>query len=233
MIIIVGRGSGGTRLMSHALAASGVYMGPRNVSGDLVPAQTMYDAVRMAGPLVQRTGDLQWDFSRLLASIPPVRFHVLVDKYLAHVTSAKGARVGWKLPETLLALPWIVRFFPDARYLYWTRAVGTSITKPHHLTDRISNFGVPSARHVDPIRSRIESWTYQRAIVEATPKPKHWLHVRFEDFVSDQEATLARVSGFLGFPVQSVTINHDSVVTDNLAGLRLRHYVPAALAALG
>ena len=47
-ITVIGRGHSGTRAMSHTLSASGVYMGAQiNKSGDLVPAEDMYEACRI------------------------------------------------------------------------------------------------------------------------------------------------------------------------------------------
>ncbi len=40
---------------------------------------------------------------------------------------------------------------------------------------------------------RAISWKYQYDIVKATPKPKHWIEVRFEDFVHDRDATVDRL----------------------------------------
>ncbi|MCD6302523.1 MAG: hypothetical protein J7M15_03235, partial [Anaerolineae bacterium] len=61
LITVVGRGHGGTRAMSHTLTASGVFMGaPQNVSGDLVPPESMYEACRVFGRYVTWKGDLSW-----------------------------------------------------------------------------------------------------------------------------------------------------------------------------
>ena len=47
LITVTGRGHSGTRAMSHTLTASGVFMGePLNTSGDLLPGDSMYEAVQ-------------------------------------------------------------------------------------------------------------------------------------------------------------------------------------------
>ena len=39
----------------------------------------------------------------------------------------------------------------------------------------------------------------------------HWLEVRFEDFVLDQERTLMRLESFLGIPLSRVIVNPEAV----------------------
>ncbi len=215
LIIVIGRGHGGTRLISETLSRSGVYMGTTNESGDLVPAQDMYSAVKMAGSLVSMAGKHSWDFTRLLSKEPPARFVSLVNSYLENIMLHDGKNVGWKLPETLLAFPWIAKMFPNAYYIYWTRDIRDSISG-EHLTDNIRKFGVknkinpkgnsPAEMTAAIMESRIESWIYQRLIIEATPKPQKFLEVKFEDFVLQQETTLAKISTFLGIPLASVCV---------------------------
>lgn len=208
LVIVIGRGAGGTRLISHALSKSGVHMGPTNESGDMIPPERMYEAVRLAGKLVTQTGHLQWDFSKLLAEDPPEKFRSLVKEYLAPIQGTDPR--GWKLPETLLAFPWITKMFPDAKYIYWTRHPSIALFKAH-LTDKLQRFGAPGsplyALHQDPQRDRLESWVYQASLVGVTPKPTHFLQVHYEDFVTNQSAELERISSFLGLDVKPVEID--------------------------
>ncbi len=234
LIIVIGRGHGGTRLISETLSRSGVYMGTTNESGDLVPAQDMYSAVRMAGSLVSMTGKHSWGFTRLLSKEPPARFVSLVNSYLENIMLNDGKNVGWKLPETLLALPWIVKMFPNAYYIYWTRDIRDSISG-EHLTDNIRKFGVknkinpkgnsPAEMTAAIMESRIESWIYQRLIIEATPKPQKFLEVKFEDFVLQQETTLAKISAFLGMPLASVCVDVKKIGIYEEAGVRVEEEI--------
>ena len=48
-------------------------------------------------------------------------------------------------------------------------------------------------------------------MVKATPKPEHWIEVRFEDFVLRQDATLARLEDFLGFELAKIPVNPEAV----------------------
>jgi hypothetical protein len=211
LVTIIGRGHGGTRAISHTLYASGVYMGQTlNASGDLVPPEAMYEACRIFARYVDWTGDLQWDFSRAFSAEIPAEFRQLIEKYLAEVLASKAEHRGWKIPETTLVYPWIQRMFPEARYVFWIRDPRDSILATHK-TDDMADFGIDYPKTDDVLRRRAISWKYQYDLVQATPKPAHWLEVRFEDFVHDQEATLERLEKFLGYDLVRIIVRPDAV----------------------
>ena len=234
LITIIGRGHGGTRAISHTLIASNVFMGePLNRSGDLLPPQAMYDACRVLARAVVWQGGLVWDFSALHTMPIPQEFTDLIHDYLKKVLAAKDEQKGWKIPETTLVFPWIVRLFPDIKYIYWMRNPRDNILA-RHVTDDLGDFGVPQpdpeqllqARYPallaaattpeahEELRWRVRravSWYYQHAIVAATPKPANWLVVRFEDFVTQQEATLARLEAYLGIPLGRIIVRRETV----------------------
>lgn len=210
-VTVIGRGHGGTRAMSHTLSASGVFMGvPLNGSGDLIPPEAMYEACRVLGKFVQWRGGLEWDWSALHSMPIPVEFTRLLDDYLRSIRESDAERKGWKIPETTLAFPWIVRLFPDMKYIFWVRNPRDSILGAH-VTDDLGDFGISYPATDDERRRRAISWKYQHDLVHATPRPAHWIEVRFEDFVLDQESTLARLENFLGFPLTRIPINPEAV----------------------
>jgi len=197
--------------MSHTLSASGVYMGSQlNKSGDLIPANEMYEACRVMAKHVKHLGGLQWDFSSLHTMPIDPEFTALVESYLASVLESADENKGWKLPETTLVLPWIVRMFPEARYIYWVRDPRDNVLNSH-LTDDLADFGVPYEATDDLIQRRAISWQYQFEIMKSTPSPKHRIDVRFEDFVMRQNETLERLEEFLGFPVAEIPVRSESV----------------------
>jgi hypothetical protein len=126
------------------------------------------------------------------------------------VLTSPATRKGWKIPETTLVFPWIVRMFPDAHYINWVRDPRDSILG-EHLTDDLSDFGIKYDHTNDLRLRRAISWKYQVEIVRATPKPKRWTTVKFEDFVLKQDATLASLEKFLGFPMVRIPVNPDAV----------------------
>jgi hypothetical protein len=211
LITVIGRGHGGTRAMSHTLSASGVYMGSQlNESGDLLPPEDMYEACRVMARHVRHLGGLRWDFTPLHTLPIDPEFTRLVESFLASVLGSTAPWRGWKLPETTLVLPWIVRLFPEAYFIHWVRDPRDSILGAH-LTDDLADFGVPY-EHTDNLRlRRAISWKYQMEIVRATPKPKRWISVRFEDFVLRQDETLKQLGEFLGFPLATIPVRPDAV----------------------
>ena len=76
----------------------------------------------------------------------PDEFIDLITEYLRDVL-AEDARYpnrlsGWKIPETTLVYPWIVRMFPDTKFIFWIRDPRDSIIN-QHKTDDLADFGIP------------------------------------------------------------------------------------------
>ncbi len=241
LITIIGRGHSGTRAMSHTLTASGVFMGePLNRSGDLLPPQPMYDACRVFAPYVKWHGDLLWDWDAAMDADIPAEFTELIDCYLISLRESDAEHKGWKIPETTLVYPWILRLFPEAKYIFWVRDPRDCILG-RHLTDHLAEWGISYPDPIEPPQTeeppqaedaprtdeaheeppapdpellrlrRAISWKYQYDLVKATPKPAHWIEVRFEDFVLRQDETLARLEAFLGFPLAKIPVNVEAV----------------------
>ena len=210
-LTIIGRGHSGTRAISHTLSASGVFMGdPLNAMGDLLPAEDMYTACCVLAPHVRWLGGLEWDWSALHAMDIPADFVQLVESYLASVINSPAANKGWKIPETTLVYPWIVRMYPEMHYIYWIRDPRDCILGAH-LTDDLTVFGIPYPPTEDQRLRRAISWKYQQDLVRATPRPKYWLEVRFEDFILKQDETLARLEAFLGLKLAKIPVNPEAV----------------------
>jgi hypothetical protein len=134
-----------------------------------------------------------------------------MQSYLASVLNRpQAAHKGWKIPETTLCYPWIVRMFPEAHYIHWVRDPRDSIIGAH-VTDDLSVFNIPYDKPNDVRHMRAISWKYQREIVKATPPPRRQIRVRFEDFVLEQEATLRRLEEFLGLPLARIPVRRDPV----------------------
>ncbi len=211
MVTIIGRGRSGTRAISETLSRSGVYMGRQlNNSGDLVPPYELYAACRIMSAYVRYIRGARWDFSRLQGMAIDQTFTTHVKTYLADVLESEAPLKGWKLPETTLIYPWIIRMFPDAKYIYWIRDPRDCILRKH-LTDRLCLFSIPSENVKNTRLRRAISWKYQADIVKYTPRPKHFLTVRFEDFVLNQDVTIAKIESFLGFSLTKIPINPEAV----------------------
>ena len=213
LITVIGRGHSGTRLISHTLYASGVYMGRLiNASGDKMPPDAMYDACRVMAKYVKWNGGLSWDFEALHTMDIDPEFTRLVQTYLRDVLPPRNrmAHYGWKLPETTLVYPWIVRMFPDAKYIHWVRDPRDCILR-RHKTDDLRDFDIPYPKTEDERERRAISWLYQYEIMNSTPAPEHRITVRFEDAICHRAETRKRLEEFLGFPLGEVIVRPDSV----------------------
>ena len=161
-------------------------------------AFAMYDACRVFARYVKWNGDQTWDFSRVHydADIPP-RFTSLLNDFLASVLKHSGPHKGWKIPETTLIYPWLVRMYPDMHYIFWIRNPRDCVLG-RHMTDDMRDFGIQYPEVEDERLRRAISWKYQYDLVKSMPKPRHWIEVRFEDFVLKEGrdlAALGRISG--------------------------------------
>jgi hypothetical protein len=211
LIIIIGRGHSGTSLISRTLSAGNVWMGfPLNGNGDLVPAESIYQCCKLFAKGVKWLGGTNWDFSRALSGEIPEEAFVLIHHYLKSVLPHSSITKGWKLPETTLIFPWILRLFPEARYIHWVRNPLDNILGGH-LTDNLNSFGIETPRTDQIHHRRAISWQYQFAIVKETPKPKRWTTIRFEDFVQKQEETIARLEQFLEIPLARLPVHIGAV----------------------
>lgn len=211
MITVIGRGHSGTRAVSNTLAESGVFMGsPLNSSWDLVPPESMYEACRVFGQYVDYTGDLTWDFSKVLSMEPDPEFIRLIEEYLSSVLSSDAPNKGWKIPETTLCYPWILKMFPDIHYIHWVRDPRDCILGGH-VTDELKNFNIDYP-HTDDIREkRAISWKYQRELMKATPQPAKLIKLRFEDMIFEQDKILVQLEAFLGIKMAKIEMRPDSV----------------------
>jgi hypothetical protein len=211
LVTVIGRGHSGTRAMSHTLSASGVFMGdPLNESGDLLPPEAMYAATRLLARNVQWLGDLRWNWDALFSDEVDTEFQELIRTYLTSVLESTSEHKGWKIPETTLVFPWILRMFPDIKYIFWIRNPRDCILGGH-LTDDLIEWGISYPPCEDIRLKRAISWIYQYKLVKHTPKPANWIEVRFEDFVLRQEETLRKIEDFLEIKLARIPVNPEAV----------------------
>lgn len=183
---------------------------PLNVSGDLLPPQKMYEACRVFAKYVEYKGGLNWDFKKVLSMEPDPAFVKLIEDYLVTVLSSDNHNKGWKIPETTLIYPWIIKMFPDINYIHWVRDPRDCILGGH-LTDDLHDFGIDYPKTDDIREKRAYSWKYQREIVKVTPKPAHSINIRFEDMVFSQDETLKKLEDFLGVKLKKIEMRPESI----------------------
>jgi hypothetical protein len=151
--------------------------------------------------------EYEWDFNYLVREQPDDFFVKMVSIYTKPILK-KRPIVGWKLPETNLAYPWIVKMFPDAYYIHWVRDP-RDVILGSHLTDNLKKWGIPFEGPTTPIHRRAVSWKFQWDIVESTPKPKRFLRVKLEDF--NNEKTIAELGDFLDLSINPIEFNEEVV----------------------
>jgi hypothetical protein len=175
-----------------------------------MPPQEMYDACKVIAKYVKWNGDLSWDFADLSTCEIDPEWDRLIESYLKDVLKDKSKDKGWKIPETTLSYPWIIRKFPEAKYIHWIRDPRDSILS-RHRTDDLTDFDIRCPEAEDIRERRAISWYYQYKLMKDTPQPENVITVRFEDFVLNQEETLQRLEEFLGIPLARIIVRTDPI----------------------
>jgi len=212
-VCIIGRGKSGTRIPAQLILTGDGYIGRViNASLDKSPFYKIYEAARLVGEHVDYLGNYQWDFSKLHTMSMPAQFKALIDGYLKDIVrEPKRSLKGWKLPETILIYPLLVRYMPDIHYLFWHRNPYDVILR-HHNTQHLEKYNIEmpalnglTQREKD-LEKRAISWLYQWEIVQQTPQPKHFLSVSYDDFIKNPEQEIERIEGFLDRPLGRIVV---------------------------
>ena len=231
IVCVIGRGHSGTRALVNLLMASDFDSGSVNESGDLVPRGKPLDIYRWSsefGQQVRFKRKWEWDFSDAFISSPPISFHRSYDKYLDKIINYSMSNKVWKLPESLFVFPWLIKVYPQFKYIYLIRDPRDCVLK-EHLTDDLSYFNVPievdsrftarieeergnvRVKGTSSVYQRAVSWKYQFDLIEKSPKPPNFLTVRFEDLILHFNSTLKRISKFLVVPLKGIPIYKEAV----------------------
>ncbi|MGC1496743.1 MAG: sulfotransferase [Sulfitobacter sp.] len=207
-IILLGRGGGGTRLLSEFVTSLDVFMGnDLNVSFDSVEwVKTIYD-LSMS----------HWNGAQEDEAAEIERLRATAAQVLNAGGKAKSDAWGWKLPETTLIAPLICRAFPNARIVHLVRHPVTTCCRRSHMTSRPGTpMGMAALsaayRYIgrdiesmgnDPTHIRnAASWAFQVDIVLKTFAAAHLalrpLTVTYEDICTNSEPTAQKISDYLG-----------------------------------
>jgi hypothetical protein len=210
MIIVIGRGHGGTRLISRLLLESGIATGNVNYARDMVPPTHMHEAADLYSSQVDYLGDCEWDFSRANGMEVPAEFERKVNLYLEPIRDVPEPKY-FKLPETVLGYPWIQQLFPDATFIHWVRDPRDAELHNSDWRSMWDQWRIDRKRLGERLIAAM-SWKYQYDIVKSVPPPDRFIRVRYEDFCLEHEREVARLSEYLGLPLDPLTdIRQDAV----------------------
>jgi len=211
-VILVGRGGSGTRLLSQLALSVGVFLGNEmNVSSDSVEwVEDIYNLAIEATTAGMESGSDRDRFWRK-------RLRLRAATILAKGGRSPRDSWGWKLPETILILPQILRAFPCARVVHLVRHPVTSSLRRTHMTSRLTN---PIGRVVLPVAYRAcgldpanlelddswihnaVTWTYQVGqaleVLSGMVRSDRILQLRFEELCVSPAEARNQLSVFLG-----------------------------------
>lgn len=214
-VVLVGRGGGGTRLLSELALSAGIFLGNElNVSSDSMEwVDLIYaHAIRRA-----RYGGK--------AETNPQGFRTRARAILREGRDsgawANGEPWGWKLPETMMILPDVIDAFPNAKIVHLLRHPVTSSLRRTHATSRTDSEVGRSvmvaaykllrggARQIeqDPdFMHNATTWRFQvqRAVSlgrKSLPKDRY-LEVYYEDLCERPQVVITKLSRFLGIPAK-------------------------------
>ncbi|VTZ25413.1 Sulfotransferase family protein [Methylocella tundrae] len=211
-IILLGRGGSGTRLLSAFAASNGIFLGNMlNATADSVEwVQDIYELAiesTTVGVDAGSTRDAYWR----------ERLRGTAGRILSAAGLPSDVAWGWKLPETMLALPQVLRAFPRARVVHLVRHPVTSSLRRTHMTSRLSNpvgqVVLPAAyvacglnpkniEFDEPYLHNAVTWTYQvgnvcRALSKTLADERH-LQLRYEEICANPVETHCELGKFLG-----------------------------------
>jgi sulfotransferase family protein len=209
-IVLLGRGGGGTRLLSVLADEFGIFVGgKRNQSGDsleMVPAvyRALLRAAHADGGAVE---------------LSPQDLAAAANDMLE--LAAPPGLWGFKVPESMLVVEAIMRAFPNARYLHLVRDPTRLCLRRPHMTARPDNevgraclrsayrhAGLDATKAgVDPPCVRMAYTTVHQvgAVMDLRDTGRldgRYLELRFEDVVARPGRVVERVAQWLGASVE-------------------------------
>ena len=210
-LVFLGRGGSGTRILSEIAQSMDVFLGNRlNKSKDSVEwVDTIYEiGSRRTVP----NKGYQLEESKAVDLL-----HHRARDVLSAGDWQEGRPWGWKLPETMLIVPDVLRAFPKARFVHLVRHPVTSSLRRTHMTSRADNpIGhsvlLASYREAGLDVSRIHtdedylrnaySWLYQVKRVHEFAMEnldsKTYFLLRYEDVLQSSKSYEQDLSNFTG-----------------------------------
>lgn len=192
-VVIICRGHSGSRSIATFFTKNGFFFGNNmNVSMDKKPYNVMEGMSRYCINNCYKFKGLDFNIKIDKTQLNHIKT-ILNNKYLYDILPVSQNK-GWKLTSTIFIYPLLVQIHPDFYYLWLTRSISKKNEHSRgNANDRfLSNMGKIKKRNVIE-----KSWYMHYQIVKKTPKPKNFLHLKFEDFILDQETQVKRIEDWL------------------------------------
>jgi len=220
-IILIGKGGGGTRLLSEMAFECGVFRGNKiNESGDCIDLVIpIYKA--LLAKYMSRTSNLD---KRILSEILLAAANMLRDSKLPI-----GSLWGFKLPESMMLMDELLEVFPRARVIHLLRHPLSACLRGMHITAKMDNgigrvtlptaykfAGIPVEQIIEDSKEVHSAYAYLHQVKVALKTCRkrlpanRYLEIKFEHIISRPKATVTELADWLNLSVPSITI-HSSI----------------------
>lgn len=223
VVIVMGRGHSGTRVMTRICERLGINLGATEElkSGDTADLRFTRSIKKIA---IQ---DIDCNFTNRRKDWLQNRFNRSVHRYFRDLNP--GGLWGWKFPETYLIGPYVREIFPKARYVHLLRD-GRDLAFKHHLTDDPNRkLGRVLLDHIGALGKphhlqAAASWEFQvngwDAFAKTLPEGSV-LDLKFEDLLQSPGEIVERLTGFLN---TSITKECETFVAEELDTSKSRQH---------
>lgn len=213
-IIITGRGGSGTRLLSKLMQGIDIFLGNE--------INETEDSIEWVGPIydlvVNRRSLKNGSFNE--KHINRLRENA---KNILTIKECNTGLWGFKLPETMLCIPELLKAFPNAKIIHLVRHPVSISMRRSHMTSRLNNpvgktvlhdaythfgFDVKGISNKEEYFNNAISWAYQlhlltNFICDASPK-QHVLHVKYEEITTNPTKVLNSILDYLNMGHQNI-----------------------------
>jgi hypothetical protein len=204
-IIVLGRGHSGSRLISSFFVKNGWYPGEKiNISMDKAPWETLLKEWRQLfkGWHTYKIKTKNWSIALGKDSVEQFKHKAkrIIDEYMKDIYKANQPLNIVKNDAVHFFYPWFMILYPDYYYLWWTRSI--SKKNEHSRGNRSDNYLKKICGGGNIMNYPWQSWKLYYELIKTTHRafgePKHYLHMRFEDFVLNHDLSVQKLEFFTG-----------------------------------
>ena len=221
-IILIGRGGSGTRILSQLIQELGLFLG-----NELNKSEDSEEWVEPIYSLINNRNFISSDtFNE--SHIRMLRTNALT--ILNKTNIVENFIWGFKLPETMLCLPELLKAFPNARVIHLTRhPVNLSLRRSHvtsRLNDKIGYYVLQEAykqlnKDFESVENTPEfinnaiSWQFQLHHVlkyaQTSLNGGNYCEVKYEDVCKEPQKSYLYISDFLGLKLRKEFSHHNII----------------------